>query len=176
MFKLFVSEINITIFGNGLEKFYPETYNVIYPLIHSACNNFSGPITEENLEKLTNDIYNNIPLNRCSSLLEEELSNEEDSSSSEPRLSSSQRSPNGNTPTGPRPPSGGGNNPPTPRPPSGGNNLPGPRPPQGSNPQAPGRPRPEQPGRPPVRPPQRPNRTLRDLIRILIIRELLGRR
>ena len=39
----------------NLEKFYPETYKIIYPLVCKTCSNVKDNITEELIGKMTND-------------------------------------------------------------------------------------------------------------------------
>lgn len=43
-----------------LEKCYPEIYKIIYPMIKKVCMTNTEPITEENIERMVNEIYNNI--------------------------------------------------------------------------------------------------------------------
>lgn len=40
-----------------LEKMYPDTYRIIYPMVVSACDMVTMPITEEMLNQMTDDIY-----------------------------------------------------------------------------------------------------------------------
>ena len=40
-----------------LETMYPDTYRVVYPMVVSACNMVNTPVTEDMLDKMTNDIY-----------------------------------------------------------------------------------------------------------------------
>lgn len=44
---------------DDLEKMYPDTYRVVYPMVVSACNmvNMNAPITEEMVDSMTDDIY-----------------------------------------------------------------------------------------------------------------------
>lgn len=42
---------------DNLERMYPETYRIIYPMIVSSCNMISMPITEEMIDRMTDDIY-----------------------------------------------------------------------------------------------------------------------
>lgn len=42
-----------------LEKFYPELYKVLYPMIQTACMRNTKPITEENINEMVNEIYSN---------------------------------------------------------------------------------------------------------------------
>ena len=43
-----------------IEKLYPEIYQIIYPMIKKALIQNTRPITENTLNEITNDIYNNI--------------------------------------------------------------------------------------------------------------------
>lgn len=40
-----------------LEKCYPEVYKVIYPMVTNACQNTNGPVTEELVNNITDEIY-----------------------------------------------------------------------------------------------------------------------
>lgn len=40
-----------------LEKMYPHTYRVVYPMVVSTCSMIAMPVTEEMLNRMTNDIY-----------------------------------------------------------------------------------------------------------------------
>lgn len=54
------NELNYTQMQQNLERFYPECYNKIYPAVCKACSQCSGQITMEQLEKMTDDIYDSI--------------------------------------------------------------------------------------------------------------------
>lgn len=43
--------------ADNLERMYPETYRIIYPMIVSSCNMVSMPVTEEMIDRMTDDIY-----------------------------------------------------------------------------------------------------------------------
>lgn len=43
--------------SNDLERFYPDCYRVIYPMVVSACNMVTFPISEDMLNRMTDDIY-----------------------------------------------------------------------------------------------------------------------
>lgn len=43
--------------SNSLERMYPDTYRIVYPMVVSACDMVNTPITEEMLDKMTDDIY-----------------------------------------------------------------------------------------------------------------------
>lgn len=40
-----------------VENMYPEIYRIVYPMVCKACDNVSGPITEEVVETMTNNIF-----------------------------------------------------------------------------------------------------------------------
>lgn len=40
-----------------LERMYPDTYHIIHPMVVTACNMVTGPVSEEMLDNMTNDIY-----------------------------------------------------------------------------------------------------------------------
>ena len=42
-----------------LERFYPELYKLLYPMIQTACMRNTKPLTEENLNQMVRDIYSN---------------------------------------------------------------------------------------------------------------------
>lgn len=42
-----------------LEKFYPELYKLLYPMIQTACMRNTKPITEETIDEMVRDIYMN---------------------------------------------------------------------------------------------------------------------
>lgn len=44
----------------NLETLYPEMYNLIYPMIKKVCMQNTEPITEELIDNMTYEIYNNI--------------------------------------------------------------------------------------------------------------------
>ena len=47
-------------FVGEIENYYPEIYNVIYPMIKKICTNCSCHITEDILNEMTDEIYNNL--------------------------------------------------------------------------------------------------------------------
>lgn len=51
---------NINPYTDDLERMYPETYRVIYPMVRDACSNVNMPITESMLDSMTNDIYDRV--------------------------------------------------------------------------------------------------------------------
>lgn len=48
---------NMYLATNSLERMYPDTYQIVYPMVVSACNMVNMPITEEMLDRMTDDIY-----------------------------------------------------------------------------------------------------------------------
>lgn len=101
---------NMYLATNSLERMYPDTYRIVYPMVVSACNMVNMPITEEMLDRMTDDIYDRaIADSRINIDINIEIESREDNESRQRR-------------------------------------------------------------------PRRRNRFFRDLIRILLLRELLGRR
>ncbi len=45
--------------NNDLEQLYPEVYKIMYPMICKACMDVRGPITDDLLTEITNEIYFN---------------------------------------------------------------------------------------------------------------------
>jgi len=43
-----------------LESLYPECYNKIYPTVCKVCSQCTGQITAEQLEKMTDDVYDTV--------------------------------------------------------------------------------------------------------------------
>ena len=43
-----------------IEKCYPEIYKIIYPRVKRACRNCSEPMTPDLIERMTDDIYSSI--------------------------------------------------------------------------------------------------------------------
>lgn len=46
--------------NNELETLYPDIYRVVYPLVCNECNMNNMPITEECIEKMTDNVYKSI--------------------------------------------------------------------------------------------------------------------
>lgn len=104
---------------DDLERLYPDTYRVVYPMVVSNCNmvNVNTPITEDMVDRMTDDIYDRAEADGRLMLEDNmEVANVEDESSRQTSEESRRRRP------------------------------------------------------------RRRNRTFRDLIRILLLRELLRRR
>lgn len=40
-----------------LEKYYPEIYKIVYPMITKKCNNVRGSLTNNDIENMTDEIY-----------------------------------------------------------------------------------------------------------------------
>lgn len=45
---------------NNLDDYYPEIYKIVYPMVCKSCLYITGEITEELVENLTNEIYDNL--------------------------------------------------------------------------------------------------------------------
>lgn len=69
--------------NEDLEKLYPEVYNVVYPMVKTACDRNTRAITEDAINQMVEDIYNNIETNDRIELninLENEVRGEKDES------------------------------------------------------------------------------------------------
>ena len=100
-----------------LERMYPDSYRVVYPMVVSTCRNVSMPVTEDMIARMTDDIYDRaVADGRINVDISVELETREDSKEEDRQMIN----------------------------------------------------------RPPRR--RRRNRFFRDLIRILLLRELIGRR
>ena len=100
-----------------LERMYPDSYRVVYPMVVSTCRNVSMPVTEDMIDRMTDDIYDRaVADGRINVDINVEVETREDSKEEDRQMIN----------------------------------------------------------RPPRR--RRRNRFFRDLIRILLLRELLGRR
>lgn len=100
-----------------LERMYPDSYRVVYPMVVSTCRNVSIPVTEDMIDRMTDDIYDRaVADGRINVDISVELETREDSKEEDRQMIN----------------------------------------------------------RPPRR--RRRNRFFRDLIRILLLRELIGRR
>lgn len=42
---------------DNFERLYPDTYRVVYPMVVAMCSTVNMPITEDMLDKMTDDIY-----------------------------------------------------------------------------------------------------------------------
>lgn len=43
--------------ADDLERMYPDTYRIVFPMVVNACNMVTMPITEEMVDRMTDDIY-----------------------------------------------------------------------------------------------------------------------
>ena len=64
-----------------IENMYPEIYKIIYPMIQKACMQNSKPLTEDVIEDMTDDIYNNIEANSIINLNIDIVNNRNDKDS-----------------------------------------------------------------------------------------------
>ena len=70
-----------------LERMYPETYRVIYPMVCSACDNVRAPVTEEMIDMMTDDIYDRVENDgRINVEVSVEVRNENNSSENRQRM------------------------------------------------------------------------------------------
>lgn len=51
---------NMDTSDDDLERMYPETYRVVYPMVCFACDNMRMPVTEEMVDMMTDDIYDRV--------------------------------------------------------------------------------------------------------------------
>lgn len=51
---------NINTYTDDLERLYPETYRVIYPMVCLACDNLRTPLTEQTIDMMTDNIYDRV--------------------------------------------------------------------------------------------------------------------
>ena len=42
---------------DDLERMYPDTYRIVYPMVVSACDMVTMPVTEEMVDRMTDNIY-----------------------------------------------------------------------------------------------------------------------
>ena len=45
--------------ATNLEKFYPDLYKLLYPMIQTACMRNTKPLTEETIDEMVKEIYSN---------------------------------------------------------------------------------------------------------------------
>lgn len=45
---------------SNIEDMYPEIYKIVYPMIRKSCSNYMGKITEENVERMTMEIFTHL--------------------------------------------------------------------------------------------------------------------
>ena len=48
--------------AENVEKLYPEVYSLIYPMVNRACNQHVGGITEDVINRISNDIYSKLEI------------------------------------------------------------------------------------------------------------------
>ena len=46
--------------NDEIEECYPEIYKIVYPMVRKACTNNSEPMTPELIKRMTDDIYSSI--------------------------------------------------------------------------------------------------------------------
>ena len=46
-----------------MEELYPEIYKVVYPMVKKVCSNNNRTITNELIEEMTQEVYNNVESN-----------------------------------------------------------------------------------------------------------------
>jgi len=76
-----------------LERFYPELYKLLYPMIKTACMKNTKPLTEENINEMVKEIYSNFVAEDVT-VLNINLTNDVKSSSKERELQNDRSSVN----------------------------------------------------------------------------------
>ena len=47
--------------GNSkIEECYPEIYGIVYPMVQKACRNITEPVSKEDVEKMVEELYGNL--------------------------------------------------------------------------------------------------------------------
>lgn len=72
-----------------LEKFYPDLYRIIYPMVKAACMRNTKPLTKECIDEMVNEIYSNLVSEDEMTVLNINLTNEIKSKSTTDLKSSS---------------------------------------------------------------------------------------
>lgn len=81
------TQYNLT--ENEIMELYPESYNLIYPLVCKACETNNEPISKTILDKMTDDIYNIVEKNQTVVNVKIGVENRE----TEPKENTSKRTP-----------------------------------------------------------------------------------
>lgn len=82
---------------DDLERMYPDTYRIVYPMVVSACDMVTMPVTEEMVDRMTDDIYDRAASdNRISIDINIGLESREDSNDRQFSNQSMQRRPRRN--------------------------------------------------------------------------------
>lgn len=75
--------MNMDTVSDDLERMYPETYRIIYPMVCVSCDNIRTPVTEEMVDMMTDDIYDRAEADRRISIdLSIEVRNDESNNDS----------------------------------------------------------------------------------------------
>lgn len=85
--------------NEDLERMYPDTYRIVYPMVVSACNmvSINTPITEAMVDRMTDDIYDRaVADSRISIDINIEIENRENNDSRQISEDVSQRRPRRN--------------------------------------------------------------------------------
>lgn len=78
---------NMDTYTEDLERMYPETYRIIYPMVCFACDNLRSPVTEETVDMMTDDIYDRVEADgRINIDISVELRNDEDDKETRQRM------------------------------------------------------------------------------------------
>lgn len=46
--------------NSEIEECYPEIYSVVYPMVQKACRNITEPVTKEDVEKMVEELYGSL--------------------------------------------------------------------------------------------------------------------
>lgn len=46
--------------NSEIEECYPEIYGIVYPMVQKACRNITQPVTKADVEKMVEELYNNL--------------------------------------------------------------------------------------------------------------------
>lgn len=57
MYNSMNGTIPVTMSNSEIEECYPEIYKIVYPMVNTACRNNTKPITKDTIENMTNEIY-----------------------------------------------------------------------------------------------------------------------
>ena len=52
-----INKMQNSISNTELEKYYPEIYKIVYPMIKTKCNNCRGTVSRDEIENMVDEIY-----------------------------------------------------------------------------------------------------------------------
>ena len=68
MNNMSTSNTKIDLQNSEFEKYYPEIYKVVYPMIRTKCKKVKDNITKDDIENITDEIYNAIEINETTNI------------------------------------------------------------------------------------------------------------